>query len=55
MTMNNLNPEALAQSQDYHTDMAAVALLWVLLLALIVVIKIWFLPVTRWMLAAVLP
>ena len=51
--MNNLNSEAPAQSQDYDTD--TVAPLWVLLLALIVVIKIWFLPVTRWMLAAVLP
>lgn len=51
MTNNhNTSPEA----PDHHSD-AAIAPTWVLLLALIVVIEIGFLPVTRSVLAAILP
>ena len=51
MTNNqDTSPEAL----DHHSDAAAIAPFWLLLLALIVVIEIGFLPATRSMLAAVL-
>jgi hypothetical protein len=47
---NDPSPEA----PDQHSDAAAIAPIWVLLLALIVVIEIGFLPVTRSILATVL-
>jgi len=39
---------------DHHSD-AATAPIWVLLLALIIMVEIGFLPVTRTLFAAVLP
>ena len=43
-----------AEAPDHHSDAAAIAPFWLLLLAVIVVVEIGFLPVTRSLFAAVL-
>ena len=49
------NQDTSSEAPDHHTDAAVIAPMWILLLAVIVVIEIGFLPVTRSLFAAVLP
>ena len=48
------NQDTSPEAPDHHSGAAAIAPFWLLLLALIVVVEIGFLPVTRSMWAAVL-
>jgi hypothetical protein len=49
------NQDTSPQVPDHYSDAAVIAPIWVLLMALIIVIEIGCLPVTRSILVAVLP